>query len=404
MSDSPTSEVGRQSKEEFLKQQEEVIRNRLHTAVENCSEQSLQDLFEAVNEYAYSWLTARRLLQMSREVSDLFSAASALISSELSRSQDPTSLLTQLVEVLESAQTRNNNYGVQGLDDIPTERLHITATGGERSYRTLYVTIATGLICSHYIHTIVQGNYSVTGCGCGAFAESDMMEFWEYPIGSSVVDLFSLRRHRFAYLHVQRYHPILKVFCSERGSLGFRDMMKLVVALADPLRCRYQFIGVWDKKFMEPMAKVLGGRTGVVSGAVVASEQLDEFTTEACLFREGGGVKRLYADGIDELLSFTEPNPGGNSCALVSETILTDECEKFTRMFDEAIEHASPRLKFVLHNAALALAVSHSNGLPDWQEVSDWRKRITSEWSAISEHSKQLMEGWKTLRRRSNPQ
>lgn len=378
-------------------EKQELIRSCLQAAIEEGSERSLTALFVEINNYANEWLNAARLLQMPREMSDLFSAASALISRELNHSKDPSTLLAALVGAMEESQRRNRNYGVVGIERLPEKRLHVTATGGERGYRTLYVTIAVGLICSHYVPTIVQGNYSVTGCGCGAFAESDMMEYMGYPLGSSTLDLSSLEKYGFAYLHVQRYHPILKVFSSERGSLGFRDMMKLAVVLADPFQCEFQFIGVWDKKFMEPMAKALQTRGCVKTGALVSSDKLDEFTTEAYVISSEGAPTVISAENINELIGYTQPLPGAEGCPLVSEPELADECSSLRSFFEEDIEHTTPKLKFVLHNAALALAVSSGNGFPDWQEVIKWKEKVANEWIAISENARRIMLSWNTF-------
>jgi len=158
------------------------------------------------------------------------------------------------------------------------------------------VTIGTGLICSRFMTTVVQGNYSVTGCECGAFAESDMMQSMGYPIGYSEVDLLSLSKSTASPPFMSSTtNPILNAFSSEHGSLGFRDMMKLTVALADPFRCSHQFIGVWNRKFMELMAKALFSRGCVRSGALVASETVDEFTMDAHALLPEGNLQKVVA-------------------------------------------------------------------------------------------------------------
>jgi len=384
-----------------LEMAEETVRDALKLAVEkpeNCVS-SLVALFKAINDYAFTWLKEDRKFQFRREVSDLFSAASTLISHEVNSNADPTAILSRLVTELEQSQRNRGHYGINGLDSLPKSRLHVTATGGEQGCRTLYVTIAAGLICSKYIPTVVQGNYSVTGCGCGMFAESDMMEHLQYPIGSSEIDLRSLSESSFAYLHVQRYHPILKVFCSERGSLGFRDMMKLAVVLADPYCCDRQFVGVWDQRFMAPMARVLKARPGVTAGAVVASATLDEFTQKAYVFKSPGNVTELIAEDdkggwlVAESARATSKNP------FASENEKDDECRGLVGMFGQTVEESTPRLRLVLHNAALALATAFAeNSAPKWQDVLGWRTKLTSEWSEVSSHAKQVIGRWPRLR------
>jgi len=71
-------------------------------------------------------------------------------------------------------------------------------------------------------------------------------------------------------------------------------------------------------------------------------------------------------------------------------------------MFDKALRRDSPKLQFVLHNAALALAVANADGhILDWRVVADWKVRLADEWAAISEHVNHAVEKWKTLYQRS---
>ena len=375
-----------------FEERERIIRELLKTAIEvegDAAVPTLTDLFEALNDYACLWLDEKRKFPLRPEASALFSAISAVISRELNTSKDPSLILSRLVEVLEQSQAKRNNYHVQGLDRLPTPRLHITATGGERGTRTLYVTIAAGLICSYYVPTVVQGNYSVTGCECGNFAESDIMTFWEYPVGSSEYDFRSLQERRFAYLHVQRYQPISKVFCAERASVGFRDMMKLTTALADPYHCDRQFIGVWDRRFMEPMARVLRSRNGIKAGAIVASTTHDEFTNETYTF----GPRKMRP--IKLIAPGKTPN---DDESVQSEDELEPEVTWLKQLLTSSTILKSPRQHLILHNAAFALAVAHTKAsAPTATDISNWTNCIKREWRKIAHHNDETMTGWKRL-------
>jgi anthranilate phosphoribosyltransferase len=156
---------------------------------------------------------------------------------------------------------------------IKKNSLCVAATGGENKIRTLYVTIPVGIICSLYLPTVVQGNRAVTGCGCGGFAESDMMEFFQYPLflpREKGEDMLSATN--FFYAHAQAYHPILRRFARERGVIGFKDIYKIATGLSDPFRCEYQYLCVWDQKLAEISARVFSGLDHTTKAIVTSGD------------------------------------------------------------------------------------------------------------------------------------
>ncbi len=371
---------------------QDSVRTTLQACIESVNDDQLLTLFSHINAFAVSWLAESPKKCVSTEMKCLFSAASALISQRL---HSPASdlFLANLAAILESAQKENNDYCISGLAGLPAGRLHVTATGGERGCRTLYVTIATGLICSHFLPTIVQGNYSVTGCNCGSFAESDMMECMNYQLGSSKHDIERLVNDNFAYLHVQRYHPILKVFCSERGALGFRDMMKLAVVLADPFCCQHQYIGVWDKVLMSPMATAHKHRKCVTSSVIVASDHIDEFTDSAVI-NINGVISSL--DGLSIAKVTQDVNLQSIENTADAQQAVKDECEVIKSFFDADWSNPSPKLELVLQNTALALAASQDRNFSNnpSESIASCRTILVSKQEDIKKHCLSLINGW----------
>lgn len=164
--------------------------------------------------------------------------------------------------------------------EVRKNSLCIAATGGEKKIRTLYVTIPVGIICSLYVPTIVQGNRAVTGCNCGGWAESDMMEYFHYPLfltretGDKI-----LFQTNFLYAHAKSYHPILRRFARQRGAIGFRDIFKIATGLSDPFRCEYQYLCVWNLELAKISAKVFSELNHVRKAIVTSGELfgIDEF-------------------------------------------------------------------------------------------------------------------------------
>jgi anthranilate phosphoribosyltransferase len=84
-----------------------------------------------------------------------------------------------------------------------------------------------------------------------------------------------LRETGLCFLFAQSYHPAIKYAASVRRELGFRTIFNLIGPLANPARVRRQLVGVYDKEWTEPLAKVLG-ELGGERAWVVHGDGLDE--------------------------------------------------------------------------------------------------------------------------------
>lgn len=137
-----------------------------------------------------------------------------------------------------------------------SDTLYIVASGGEYRYRTLFVTLAVGVLCSLFYPTVVHGNRSVTGCGCGKFAESDILEcltgknstpFPDLPEKNGI-DAYvqtQLARHNFGFAYTQAAFPLFWRFAAARGEAGLRDALKLAGTITPPIGSKYAYVGLW---------------------------------------------------------------------------------------------------------------------------------------------------------------
>jgi anthranilate phosphoribosyltransferase len=88
----------------------------------------------------------------------------------------------------------------------------------------------------------------------------------------------ALARHRLAFLFAPNHHPAMRAVAGLRRELGFRTLFNLAGPLANPAETRRQLVGVYDPRWLEPVAEVLK-RLGSVSAWVVhGSDGLDELT------------------------------------------------------------------------------------------------------------------------------
>lgn len=365
------------------------------TEVESPASEDVAALFSEVNNMAYRWIQNDQRKEMNLDCSRVFCAASTAITTFLHENPAESYWLAQ---VLQTHKKENAYYNAQ----IPVEKtsnaIALVATGGEqqcstiapgseRQCRTLYVTIAAGIICSNYRPTVVSGNYAVTGCRCGKFAESDMMALMGYRLGSAATDAKLLQTTDCCYLHLQRYHPILKAFAAERGVLGFRDMMKLTVAVSDFYDCKYQFVGAWNPAHTSHLASAFSKQSHVEAGLVASSGAFDEFSESASL---------AIHKGVSEVVCEWKTKPSDWQ-EVVSFDDLSEEVNFLCRMFTTPRLENCPKTNLVIRNAAAALAqIKTASGDPAEfnNHLAEQIQTISNDWSVICHKARQLFDLW----------
>jgi anthranilate phosphoribosyltransferase len=190
----------------------------------------------------------------------------------------------------------------------PLDVIDIVATGGERRYRTLYITPIISIIVSCHFPVILQGNKSITGCKCGTFAEADIIQkiglpFSLEPKNAQVL----LKKYNFVFLYAQKYHRILQKYGCPRSNLGFRDIFKVAACLADPAGAKRQFMGCYDLNLLQNIGSIMS-ELGLFHGiAISAHDGIDEISvadatdfvevkkgkvTRYTLYPEDFGIKR----------------------------------------------------------------------------------------------------------------
>jgi anthranilate phosphoribosyltransferase len=93
------------------------------------------------------------------------------------------------------------------------------------------------------------------------------------------------------FLMAPIYHPAMKHVAPVRAKLGHRSIFNLLGPLANPARATRQLVGVYDKKWLQPYARILEKLGSRHVLAVHGTDGLDEITTTgdtlACEMKDG---------------------------------------------------------------------------------------------------------------------
>jgi anthranilate phosphoribosyltransferase len=97
------------------------------------------------------------------------------------------------------------------------------------------------------------------------------------------------------FLFAQAHHPSMKHVSPIRAELGFRTLFNLLGPLSNPAAAQRQLMGVFDSKWVEPLARVLGA-LGAQRAWVVHGGGMDELTTtgESSVAEYSDGQVRLF--------------------------------------------------------------------------------------------------------------
>lgn len=180
-------------------------------------------------------------------------------------------------------------------------------TGGDHKGTFNISTVSAFVAAGAGIKVAKHGNRSVTS-RCGS---ADLLE----GLGV-VVDLpasavaKSIEEVGIGFLFAPSFHPAMRHAAGPRRELGFRTIFNLLGPLTNPAGAKAQLMGVFEERWVEPLAHVLG-HLGVERALVVhGSDGLDEITLYGPTFaaeQRGGEVssyqitpESLGLEGLDD--------------------------------------------------------------------------------------------------------
>lgn len=182
----------------------------------------------------------------------------------------------------------------------------------------------------------------------------------------------SLWQNNIGFLMAPRHHAAMRHVAGVRVELATRTIFNLLGPLANPADTKYQIVGVFAERWVEPVAQVLGRLGAERAWVVHGSDGLDELTTtgpsQVAEWHEGK-VRRFAVTPEEAGLPIAQPADLKGGDAEVNAAAIR-------RLVDGA---PGPYRDIVLLNAAAALLVAG--------KVADIRDGVTMAARAIDDGS-----------------
>jgi len=231
--------------------------------------------------------------------------------------------------------------------DHPFEVIDVCGTGGD-GLHTLNISTAVAFV-------VAGGGVKVAKHGNRALSSRSGAADVLAALGVNIMagreqQLRALDEAGLCFLFAQAHHGAMKHVSPIRAELGFRTMFNLLGPLTNPARAQRQVVGVFSDRWVEPLARVLGG-LGTQRAWVVHGAGMDELTTT------GETQVAEWRDGQVRLFSVT-PEAVGLPRAALSDLTGGDPEQNAQALRSMIGGAAGPYRDIVLLNAAAAFLVA----------------------------------------------
>lgn len=231
---------------------------------------------------------------------------------------------------------------------LSVDAVDIVGTGGD-SHGTYNVSTCAALVAAGAgVPVAKHGNRSVSSKSGASDVLSELgvkLDVSSETVGNAV------SKAGVGFMWAPMHHGTMKTWAPVRAALGVRTLFNLLGPLCNPASVKRQVLGVYDRRWVEPVANALC-KLGVVHAWVVhGADGMDELTTT--------GVTHV-AELVDETVTVFEVTPEDAGLPRVSLDALRGGDAKVNAQAIRAVlgGEAGAFRDIVLLNAAAALIVA----------------------------------------------
>ena len=234
------------------------------------------------------------------------------------------------------------------IPDVPPEAIDTCGTGGDGA-GLLNVSTGAGLVVAAAgVPVAKHGNRAVSGTVGGADVLEALGVTLELPVSALTG---CLRTVGFVFLHAPALQPAMRHAAPVRRELGLRTIFNLLGPLTNPAGVRRQVIGVYDRRWLKPVAEVLARLGAERAWVVHGADGLDELSLEG-----ETAVVEIVPGEIRE--RSVTPDDAGLAAASARTLRVTSAVEAAARLRAVLSGEPGPARDIVCLNAAAALVVA----------------------------------------------
>lgn len=180
--------------------------------------------------------------------------------------------------------------------NAPAGAIDCCGTGGDAS-GTYNISTAVAIVCAGAGVPIAKHGNRAASSKSGA---ADVLEALGVNLDLNTAQLENaLKQFNFCFLMAPHHHQAMKHVMPTRKALGHRTIFNLLGPLANPAGTSRQLIGVFDEKWLHPIAQTLHNLGTTRAWIVHGLDGLDEITTttqtKAVILDNGVITERLFS-------------------------------------------------------------------------------------------------------------
>lgn len=254
----------------------------------------------------------------------------------------------------------------------PADAIDVCGTGGDMK-STLNISTAVALVVAASGVVVAKHGNRAQSSNSGS---ADLLE--ELGVNFENAER-SINELGIGFMFAQTHHKAMKNVAPVRTQLGFRTIFNLLGPLCNPASVKRQLVGVFDKKYLLPIANALLELGAKKAWVVCGNDGMDELTTTTT-----SNVAEL-ANG--KIKTF-ELNPEDFGIAKASlDSLKGGKPPENKKAFISMLKGEGGAYRdIVLLNSAAALVVA--------DRVENIKEGLVKATSALDERAKELLQKW----------